>query len=37
MQDEVSRELAGAGLEPGRVLPDLAGIARVVVAHQPLG
>jgi release factor glutamine methyltransferase len=37
MQDEVSRELAGAGLEPGRVRPDLAGIARVVIAHQPLG
>lgn len=37
MRDEVVRELEGAGLPLGRVLPDLAGIPRVVIARRPMG
>ena len=37
MEHEVGRSLEDGGLLPGRVLPDLAGIIRVVVAHQPMG
>ncbi len=29
MEDEVARELEGAGLQVERVVPDLAGILRV--------
>jgi release factor glutamine methyltransferase len=37
MEAEVSRVIEEAGLLPGRVLPDLAGIIRVVVAHRAVG
>jgi release factor glutamine methyltransferase len=37
MEDEVSRELEAAGLRTTRVVPDLAGIPRVVIARQPSG
>ena len=37
MRDEVVRELEGAGLPVVRVLPDLAGIPRVVIARRPMG
>jgi release factor glutamine methyltransferase len=35
MEDEVMRAFTGAGLEVVRVLPDLQGIARTVVARRP--
>jgi release factor glutamine methyltransferase len=37
MADEVSRELSSAGLEIHRVVPDLAGIDRVVIARRSIG
>ena len=37
MEDEVARELEGGGLEVVRVLPDLAGIRRVVIARRAMG
>jgi release factor glutamine methyltransferase len=37
MEDEVSRELEAAGLRTTRVVPDLAGIPRVVIARRPMG
>jgi release factor glutamine methyltransferase len=37
MENEVSRVIEEAGLLPGRVLPDLAGTIRVVVAHRAMG
>jgi len=37
MSDEVSRALAPAGLRVERVVPDLAGIPRALIAVRPLG
>jgi release factor glutamine methyltransferase len=37
MEDDVSRELEAAGLPTTRVVPDLAGVPRVVIARRPMG
>lgn len=37
MEDEVRRELEGAGLQVTGVRPDLAGIPRVLIARRPMG
>jgi release factor glutamine methyltransferase len=37
MEDDVTRQIEGAGLRADRVLPDLAGIPRVVIARRPMG
>jgi release factor glutamine methyltransferase len=37
MTDEVGREVARAGLGVERVVPDLAGIERVMIARRPMG
>jgi release factor glutamine methyltransferase len=37
MADEVRGELRAAGLEPPRVVPDMAGIDRVVIARRTIG
>jgi len=37
MEDEVTREIEGAGLRRERIVPDLAGIPRVVIARRPMG
>jgi release factor glutamine methyltransferase len=36
MEGEVARELEGAGLQIESVVPDLAGILRVVIARRPM-